>query len=207
VHKILFYSGNPGKTRELQEKLQTSEYTLISAKDKHINTGIEETGTTFIENAIIKARDGANQAKMPCIADDSGLIVDCLNGEPGLYSSEYAGKQKSSSDHIQKLLKVMQPYSGLQRSARFYCCLVYLRNEMDPNPIIAEGICQGLILDQARGDHGFGYDPVFYIPELRQTLAEMPLETKQTISHRASAVEILKNKLREAYRINQSKKT
>ena len=109
MQKILFYSGNPGKIKELQTKLQTSQYALISAKDKQINTGIEETGTTFIENAIIKARDGAKQAKMPCIADDSGLIVDCLNGEPGLYTAEYAGKHKASSDHINKLLKAMQP--------------------------------------------------------------------------------------------------
>ena len=195
MSNILLYSGNQGKINEFQEICVDNSIQLIPANQLGITTGIEETGTTFIENAIIKARDGAKKSNMPCIADDSGLIVDYLNGQPGLYSSEYGGKNATTEARITTLLHDMKDAKGSQRSARFYCCLVYLRYELDPQPIVAEGICEGFILDKPTGENGFGYDPVFFHPQYKKPLATLQPEIKHQISHRGIAIRLMKEKL------------
>lgn len=192
---ILLYTHNKGKINEFLSLTAQTHLRLHSAIDKKVHTGIEETGTTFIENAIIKARDGAKQSGMPCIADDSGLIVDCLGGKPGLYSARYAGKNANEGSNIEKLVRDTSHFPPEQRTARFYCCIVFLRSEDDPCPLIGEGSFEGLIIDQPVGNNGFGYDPIFYLPKLNQTAAQISPDEKHKLSHRGKALRSLQQQL------------
>jgi XTP/dITP diphosphohydrolase len=155
----------------------------------------EETGHTFVENALLKARNACRQTGLPALADDSGLIIDALGGAPGLISAHYAGVHGDAKGNIGKVLAEMAALSNPVRTARFYCCIVLLAHAEDPQPVIAEGVWHGEILDAPLGENGFGYDPIFWDPQLKQSAAQVPAELKNRISHRARALAALQARL------------
>jgi len=161
----------------------------------------EEAGLTFVENALLKARHASIQTNLPVIADDSGLVVHALNGAPGIRSARYAGVRSSSSDNIEKLLQDLKNVDLSNRQAFFYCALVFLAHPADPTPLIAEGRWDGEILTEKKGQQGFGYDPVFYVPSEKKTAAELALNIKNTISHRGKALRILSSKINESINV------
>ena len=186
MHYVLA-TNNDHKLREIQE-LISNRFELVSQSDLEID-GAEETGLTFVENALIKARHASKLSGLPAIADDSGLEVDALGGRPGIYSARFAGNDASDDENVKKLLTEM---SGKQtRSARFQCVIVLLEHALDPTPLIAQGTLEGQILTEPRGHEGFGYDPVLYLPELSKTLADLSGPQKNQISHRARAMQQL----------------
>lgn len=188
-------SNNSGKIKEINNFLANKNITVIPQASLNISD-IPETGLTFIENALIKARHASREANLPALADDSGLVVPCLNGEPGLYSARYAGTN-NNTDNINKLISKLKnlniDHSNIP--AYFYCVLVLLQHAEDPSPIVAEGRWHGHIILEPRGEHGFGYDPVFLDPELMLTAAEMSLEQKQARSHRGQALKTLESNI------------
>lgn len=192
--KIVFASNNAGKIRELQSILKPLALEIIPQTILGV-TEVEETGLTFVENALLKARHAAQHTGLPAIADDSGLEVNALNHAPGIYSARYAGKNASSQDNIKKLLNELHNVPDNKRQARFYCCLVYLSQVDDPTPIICEGTWSGLILKQPAGSDGFGYDPVFFDSNENCSAAELPLAKKNLLSHRGKALKCLIEKL------------
>ena len=159
---------------------------------------IEETGLTFVENALLKARNAAELTGLPAIADDSGLEVDALNGAPGIYSARYAGKGASDRDNLEKLLQAIKDVDDEHRGARFQCVMVYLRHAKDPTPRIFQGTWEGSILHEPRGDGGFGYDPVFFVAEKQCSSAELAPEVKNSLSHRGQALRKLIASLRHS---------
>jgi XTP/dITP diphosphohydrolase len=183
--KIVLASGNAGKIREIQAILQ--DHPIVAQSEFQIQEA-DETGSTFVENAIIKARNAALHSRLPAIADDSGLVVDALNGAPGVISARYAGSGASDQQNLDKLLDDMQSVPDEGRTARFVCVLVFLRHADDPLPIIAQGVWEGSILREARGQNGFGYDPVFWVPDYKMASAELAPDVKNRISHRAQAL-------------------
>jgi len=183
--KIVLASGNPGKIREIQALL--AEHPIVPQSDFAIGDA-EETGTTFVENAIIKARHAAKLSGLPAIADDSGLVVDALDGAPGVYSARYAGPGSNDLDNLQKLLKELEGVPEAQRSARFICVLAFMRHGADPTPVIAQGVWEGRILTRPAGSNGFGYDPVFWVPTHQCASAELAPEVKNALSHRGQAL-------------------
>lgn len=185
MHEIVLASGNPGKIKEIQAIL--TEYPIVPQSVFNV-VGAEETGSTFIENAILKARNAALHCNLPAIADDSGLIVDALNGAPGVISARYAGIGSSDQQNLEKLLQDLAGVPEQQRSARFICVMVFMKHADDPFPVIAQGIWEGRILDHPRGANGFGYDPVFWLPEQNCTSAELPAAVKNSLSHRGQAL-------------------
>lgn len=190
--KIVIASNNAGKLKELQALFSPLKIELIPQSDLGI-TEIEETGKTFIENSIAKARHAAQSAKLPALADDSGLVVAALDGAPGIYSARYAGVQQNSKQNIEKLLHNLKDIPQEQRQAYFYCVIILMQHAEDPTPFVCEGKWEGQILQQPQGQGGFGYDPIFYVPELKKSAAELPLELKNGISHRGKALkELLK---------------
>ena len=191
MKKIILATGNFGKVRELNAMLE-GYYSVVSQNDMQVNE-IPETGTTFIENALIKARNASSQSKLPALADDSGLEVDALNGEPGIYSARYAGEHSKDDENIAKLILNMDQYDN--RTARFCCAMVFVQNADDPNPIIIEKYWKGEILRETIGSNGFGYDPIFYLPELGCTSAQLKPEKKNQLSHRGQALSALLNYL------------
>lgn len=182
--KIVLASGNQGKIKEIQAILS---HPIIPQSQFNIEEA-DETGSTFVENAIIKARNAALHSGLPAIADDSGLVVDALKGAPGVISARYAGSQASDQENLLKLLQELQGVPAEQRSARFVCVMVFLHNANDPLPVIAQGIWEGQILNKAVGKNGFGYDPVFWVPTHQKASAELPPEIKNSISHRRIAL-------------------
>ena len=190
MQKVVLASSNQGKLREIQQVLAHLDMQLLPQSEFNI-ADADETGLTFVENAIIKARHAAAISGLPALADDSGLEVDALQGRPGIYSSRFAGDKATAGDNIQKLLSDMKGIEPPLRSARFRCVLVYMRHAEDPSPIIAEGSWEGFILEEQRGHNGFGYDPVFYIPEHQRAAAELDAKIKNQHSHRARALEQL----------------
>jgi XTP/dITP diphosphohydrolase len=192
--KMVFASHNTGKVRELQQIF--SKDTIIPAAELQVSD-IEETGLTFVENALLKARNASLQTGLPAIADDSGLMVDALSGAPGLYSARFAGKKASAKENIHKLLKALEDVPADRRQAHFYCCLVFLAHPSDPTPLIAEARWSGVILTEEKGHEGFGYDPIFFDPEENMTAAECPLPRKNEISHRGKALKQLFKQLSE----------
>lgn len=190
---IVIASGNKGKIREIQAILQGHPI-LPQAQFKVPEA--EETGTTFIENAIIKARNAARYAKMPAIADDSGLVVDELQGAPGVISARYAGADASDEANLQKVLREMQGIPESRRTARFVCVLAFMEHADDPTPVIAQGAWEGLILEHPAGTNGFGYDPVFWVPDHGCSSAQLPPEVKNSISHRGQALRRLTERLK-----------
>ncbi|HAJ92408.1 MAG TPA: non-canonical purine NTP pyrophosphatase [Gammaproteobacteria bacterium] len=184
---IVLASSNPGKVREINQLLAglgmqvqpQSEFGVVDA---------EETGLTFVENAILKARNAAQHTGRPAIADDSGLEVDALAGAPGIYSARFAGEGASDQANLEKLLVELKTVPEEQRTARFQCLMVFMRHADDPTPLICQGTWEGLILFEPRGDNGFGYDPVFHVPAHDCSSAELPAETKNSLSHRGQAL-------------------
>lgn len=185
--RYVLASDNEHKIQEIRDLLP-AQVQLLKQSDFHIESAAE-TGLTFIENALLKARHATAAAGLPAIADDSGLEVDALGGRPGIYSSRFAGEQATDRDNVQKLLTEM--VGCAIRSARFRCVMVMLRHEFDPAPVIAEGSLEGEILYETRGNSGFGYDPVFFMPDRHRSVAELPLSEKNCISHRAQALQKL----------------
>ncbi|MDR3478218.1 MAG: RdgB/HAM1 family non-canonical purine NTP pyrophosphatase [Gammaproteobacteria bacterium] len=194
--KIVFASNNQGKIRELQSLLMPFDLDITPQAEFGVDD-IEETGLTFVENAILKARHASLQTGLAAIADDSGLSVPALNGAPGIYSARFAGLPSNSAANIQKLLTAMQDLPESKRHAFFQCVLVYLASAEDPTPLICHGVWHGTILTKSQGTDGFGYDPVFFVPTENKTAAELPLEIKNQLSHRGKALIMLMEKLHE----------
>jgi XTP/dITP diphosphohydrolase len=185
TESIVLASGNKGKIKEFSELFANWSVSVKSQGDLGIGS-VPETGTTFVENAIIKARHAAQQSGLPALADDSGLVVDALSGAPGIYSSRYAGEDASDQDNVIKLLDALDGVTN--RDAHFQCVLVFMRSADDPVPIIAQGQWHGEIAHTPHGDGGFGYDPVFWCPAQICTAAELSKDVKNTISHRGKAL-------------------
>lgn len=194
MKKILIASNNAGKIAEFKTMFAPLGIDVISLKEAGINSDPEETGLTFIENALIKARNGAKLSGLPTLADDSGLVVPALNGEPGIYSARYSDDATDEANNI-KLLQKMHHLTDEARAAYFKAVLVLIRDEKDPVPIIAEGEVHGFITDEVSGKGGFGYDPLFYYVDKSQTFGELSSAEKNKISHRAIALIHLEKKL------------
>ncbi len=188
--KIILASNNAGKVKEFNALFAPLKLQIIPQSELNVEE-IEETGLTFIENAILKARHAAKITGLPALADDSGLVVDSLQGAPGIYSARYAGSKASADDNIQKLLTDLNNVTDVRRLAHFHCALVFMQHANDPTPLVCEGKWHGTILHAKKGDYGFGYDPVFYDATLEKTAAELPLAIKNKISHRGMALESL----------------
>ena len=191
---LVLASGNAGKLVELRAMLADLPLTIVPQRELGVDD-VPETGTTFVENALIKARHASQVTGLPALADDSGLIVDALGCAPGLYSARYAGSPTDDAANNAKLLQALDGLPEAQRTARFYAVIVLLRHADDPQPLIAEGGWEGRILDAPRGHNGFGYNPVFLDPARGLTAAEMPPEQKNRISHRALALQALRDRL------------
>jgi XTP/dITP diphosphohydrolase len=194
MKKLVLASGNPGKLRELSALLDDTDYQVFPQSDFDV-PDVAETGTTFVENAIIKARHAAHSTGFAALADDSGIVVDALNGEPGVYSARFSGSNASDEANNALLVEKLRSIPEEQRSARYQAVIVYMRNAVDPSPIICEGSWEGMIVLEPRGKGGFGYDPYFYLPEYECTSAELSAEEKNRISHRGKALRLLVEKL------------
>ena len=192
--KWVIASSNAGKLREFREMLGDSGIEFVTQGELGVDDA-DETGLTFVENALLKARKAARETGMPALGDDSGLCVDALDGAPGLYSARYAGVHGDAGANIDKLLDVLRDVPEAQRGAHFYAVIVLLRHAEDPQPLIAEGVWSGRILHERRGDGGFGYDPVFFDPDLGVCAAELDAQRKNRISHRGRALAALRAKL------------
>ena len=186
-YQIVLATGNAGKVVEIQSYFQQLPIGFISQGELGVSS-VEETGTTFVENAIIKARHAAQETGMPALADDSGLVVDALGGRPGVKSARYGGPDASDADRIALLLKEMDGVAASDRTASFYCALAFFMHADDPSPLLAVGRWEGAILTAAQGSDGFGYDPVFYLPGLKRSAAELECGLKNQISHRGKAM-------------------
>lgn len=189
-HEIVLASNNRGKLREIEASLAPAALRLIPQGQLGIEAA-EETGSTFVENAILKARHAARASGRAAIADDSGIEVDALDGAPGIYSARYAGPDSSDEANCDKLLAELAKRPDCDRSARFQCVMVYLRHADDPTPLICQGTWEGLILDAPRGENGFGYDPIFGVPTHGLSSAELDPEAKNALSHRGQALRAL----------------
>ena len=196
--RIILASKNAGKVREIDAILSGLNLQVISQSGFDV-PDIAETGLTFIENALLKARNAARHTGLPAIADDSGIEVLALNGQPGIYSARYAGAGASDTANLNKLIEAVRKLPEDKRQARFVCLMVYLQYADDPVPIIAEGIWDGIAVTEPRGENGFGYDPMFFLPHHNCTSAELPPEVKNRISHRGQALRNLLEKLRSVY--------
>ena len=185
--EIVLASNNQGKAREINALLDSTRFNAISQSDFNVEE-VEETGLTFIENALIKARNAARFTHHPVIADDSGIEVLALKGRPGIYSARYAGSDASDADNLNKLIEDIKSLSEEDRKARFVCLMVYLRHAEDPTPIISQGIWDGYVITDPRGNNGFGYDPMFYVPSHNCTSAELSTDIKNQLSHRGQAL-------------------
>jgi XTP/dITP diphosphohydrolase len=187
VKRVVLASSNPGKVREIHQLLADLDLDVVPQSEYGV-LDAEETGLTFVENAILKARNAALHTALPAIADDSGIEVDALNGAPGIYSARYAGAGAGDQANLEKLLADLADVAEERRTARFQCLMVYLRHAHDPTPLICQGTWEGRILFAPRGDNGFGYDPVFHVPTHACSSAELPPEVKNALSHRGQAL-------------------
>ncbi len=192
--KLVIATSNKGKLAEIRPILEEAGIEAVPQSEFGF-ADAEETGHTFVENALLKARKACRQTGLPALADDSGLIIDALGGAPGLISAHYAGTHGDSAGNIAKVLAEMSVLENPVRAARFYCCMVLLKYADDPQPLIAEGVWHGEILKAALGENGFGYDPIFWDPQLQQSAAQVPAELKNRISHRGRALAQLREKL------------
>lgn len=190
IKKIVLASSNDGKVREINAMLTGHKLQVISQSGFSVPE-IEETGLTFVENAILKARNAAQHTNLPAIADDSGIEIPALHGQPGIYSARYAGVGASDEENLNKLIGEIKKLPEDKRQARFVCLMVFLRHAEDPVPLIAEGIWDGIAVTDPKGKNGFGYDPMFYVPTHKCTSAELPPEVKNRISHRGQALQKL----------------
>jgi XTP/dITP diphosphohydrolase len=188
--KIVLASNNAGKVREINQLLACEQIEVVAQKAFNIPDAVED-GLSFVENAIKKARHAASLSGQPAIADDSGIEVDALSGAPGIYSARFAGADASDEENLQKLLERLADVPEAKRSARFQCLMVYMRHAEDPTPLICQGTWEGRILFEPRGENGFGYDPIFYVPSHDCSSAELPAEVKNRLSHRGQALQKL----------------
>lgn len=189
--RVVVATGNQGKLAEIRHVLADMAVELVAQGELGLPE-VDETGTTFVENAILKARQACALSGLPALADDSGLIVDALDGAPGLISAHYAGVHGDAAGNIAKVLDALRGVPDERRTARFYSVVVLMRHAADPQPVICEGLIEGRILDAARGSNGFGYQPIFLLPELGLSSAELPSEHWHRISHRAQALAALR---------------
>lgn len=194
--KIVFASSNAGKIRELQNWLHEFHLQIIPQIELGVRD-VPETGLTFVENAIIKARHACRETGLPALADDSGLEVLALHGAPGIYSARYAGENSNAAGNIKKLLHELNQTTDENRYACFQCVLVFLAHAEDPTPLICQGTWHGTILKAPVGEHGFGYDPIFFDPKQGCSAAQLPLNIKNQISHRGQALQMLMEKLKD----------
>lgn len=199
--KIVLASGNAGKVREINKLFADSGIEIVPQSDFDVPE-VPETGTTFVENAIIKARHAAQLTGLPAIADDSGIEVDALSARPGVYSARYAGENASDHENNSKMLAELKGLANTERTARYQCILVFMRSATDPVPIITQGSWEGYILQEARGEGGFGYDPIFFVPTHNCSGGELALDVKNTISHRAQALEAMLDEFRRHHYID-----
>ena len=197
MKEIVLASSNPGKVREINQLLATLNLHAQPQSELGV-VDAEETGLTFVENAILKARNAAQHTGLPAIADDSGIEVDALNGAPGIYSARFAGEGATDQVNLEKLLADLDGIPEAQRSARFQCLMVFMRHANDPTPLICQGTWEGRILLAASGDNGFGYDPVFFVPTHNCSSAELPADVKNALSHRGQALRQLVNALQQS---------
>ena len=202
MRQIIFATGNQGKMREIRAILEDMKWDVVSMKEAGIDPEIEENGTSFTENAVIKAQTVADALDVEkkvreCVvlADDSGLVIDCLNGEPGIYSARYLGEETPFSEKSADLLRRMKDVPEEERSARFVCAIAAVFP--DGEVVTTEGTVEGRIGYELKGDNGFGYDPIFYLPEYGRTAAELTDEEKNQISHRSRALELMKAELKK----------
>ncbi len=186
-HRVVIASGNRGKLAEFADLLAQWDCEAVPQAAFNIEP-VEETGDSFVENALLKANAASHHSGLPAIADDSGLIVDALDGAPGIYSARYAGEDASDTDNNRKLLAALADVPEAERSARFHCALVFLRHWQDPNPVICQADWEGRILFEPSGAGGFGYDPLFFVPAENASAAQLDAATKNRISHRSQAM-------------------
>ena len=185
--KIVLASGNKGKLREFAQLFSPLGIEVVPQSEFDVPEA-EETGLTFVENAIIKARNACEHTGLPAIADDSGIEVDYLLGAPGIYSARYAGSDASDTDNLNALLAALDGVPDNERAARYQCLLVMMRHSKDPTPLICQADWQGRLLDSPMGDGGFGYDPIFWVEQHKCTAAQLTSEQKHAISHRGKAI-------------------
>lgn len=194
MKKIVLASGNKGKLREFQDLLRGCGFDVLPQSDFFVENA-DETGLTFVENAIIKARYACAKTGLPALADDSGIEVDALNGRPGIYSARYAGENANDEKNNQKLLLELKDIPAAQRTARYHAVLAFMRHAEDPTPILCHGVWEGIILSEPQGDGGFGYDPLFFVPTHNCASAVLSKEEKNRISHRGKAMQELLQQL------------
>jgi XTP/dITP diphosphohydrolase len=197
MQQIVLATGNKGKVREFKQMLRNQPFEILPQSEFDVSE-VEETGLTFVENAIIKARHAAKVTGLPAIADDSGIEVDALNGAPGIYSARYAGQDANDKDNLHKLIQDVKEIDEPLRTARFQCVLVLMRHENDPTPIICQGTWEGSLLKEPAGQNGFGYDPIFWLEANQCTSAELDPDTKDKLSHRGQALRKLVNELEQS---------
>lgn len=190
LKKIVLASGNAGKVREINKLFSGSSIEVIPQTELNV-PDVPETGTTFVENAIIKARHAAKVTGLPAISDDSGIEIDALDSRPGVYSARYSGENATDQSNNDLLLEELQGIPEEKRTARYQCIIVFMRSHTDPVPIISQGSWEGRILDTPQGGGGFGYDPIFYVPTHHCSGGELPLDVKNTVSHRAIALKTM----------------
>lgn len=200
MQTIVLASGNRGKLKEFRELLHDCGFDVKPQSDFDV-PNVEETGLTFVENAILKARQACELTGLAAIADDSGIEVDALRGEPGIYSARFSGPGASDASNNSKLLQLLADVPDEQRTARYQCVLVFMRHAADPTPIICQAAWQGTILRQAQGDGGFGYDPLFFVAANNCSAAELDKDQKNAISHRGRAMKLLLQALQQSPRI------
>lgn len=193
--KIVLASSNQGKLVEFQLLLKNPGFAVVPQSEFSV-PDIEETGLTFVENAILKARNACQHSGLPALADDSGIEVDALNGAPGIYSARFSGAEATDTRNNEKLLEDLKGLPKAQRSARYQCLLVYMEHANDPTPIICQGSWEGHILEKPIGTNGFGYDPLFFVPTHNCSSAQLSKDVKNSISHRAIAMQKLLRKLK-----------
>lgn len=199
MKQLVLATGNSGKLEEMNSLLATLDIEVLPQSRLNIPEA-DETGLSFVENAILKARNAAHYSGLPAIADDSGLEVDALAGAPGIYSSRYAGPEANDKDNVRKLLHELRDIAPAERNARFQCVIVYMTHEYDPTPLICQGSWEGYILPAPQGDKGFGYDPVFYVAEQQCSAAELDAAVKNRLSHRGQALQQFISAMRKTYR-------
>jgi XTP/dITP diphosphohydrolase len=197
--RIVLATGNRGKVREIAAMLENTGIEIVPQSAFNVPTAAEP-GLTFVENAILKARNAALHTGLPAIADDSGIEVSALDGAPGVNSAMYAGDGATDEDNLQKLLKACETVADCDRSARFVCVMVYLRHAQDATPLIAQGLWPGMLLREPRGENGFGYDPIFMVPTHGCSSAQLAPEVKNSLSHRGQALASLVAMLRAEFR-------
>ena len=195
LNKIVLASNNAGKAREITEILKAYGISVVPQSDFGVPE-IPETGLTFVENALLKARNACHHTGLPAIADDSGIEIDALQGRPGIYSARYSGEGATDEANLQKALTELKDVPEAQRGARFQCLMVLLEHENDPTPIICQGSWEGRILTEPQGQNGFGYDPIFYVPEHQCSSAQLTPDQKNALSHRGKALKILAEKIK-----------